>query len=291
MLIQAHCSTLSPVSLANPTRQFPIISRPAPFNVYRSNGAVSSWLGRKKNRGVIVSASEEQSSSPNLQKRRKIVEHICLLKSKEDLSDEEEKDMLDYLYTTQYQMRGIVAISLGRIGNQNPDKYSYAFYLRFQRKEDLVKFYQHPFYLGVLKDHVSPYCHELLNVDYESEVEDDILPIFRKGEEFNFGVEFVLLISFVDNASDHAEDALVSLEGLLMGFPSLIVQSTQGVNFNPSSKEYTHGVVIRFRSFDAFEIFFGSSEYKDLWKSKFEKITQKTLSVHFLIQPVGSEIM
>ncbi|KAJ0960270.1 hypothetical protein J5N97_001911 [Dioscorea zingiberensis] len=222
MLIQAHCSTLTPVSLTNTTRQFPIISRPAPFNVDRSNGAASSWLGRKKkNRGVIVSASEEQSSSPNLQKRRKIIEHICLLKSKEDLSDEEEKDMLDYLYTTQYQMRGIVAISLGRIGNQNPNKYSYAFYLRFQRKEDLVKFYQHPFYLGVLKDHVSPYCHELLNVDYESEVEDDILPIFRKGEEFNFGVEFVLLISFVDNASDHVEDALVSFGRAADGIPIL----------------------------------------------------------------------
>lgn len=144
--------------------------------------------------------------------------------------------MLDYLYTTQYQMRGIVAISLGefylsesspnlsqtiiirfndvfvsvwwffccliciepgltfttycesfhmlmlgrlyiylenfsffldlyavtfvgRIGNENLHKYSHAFYLRFQRKEDLVKFYQNPFYLGVLKEHVSPYCH------------------------------------------------------------------------------------------------------------------------------------
>lgn len=44
---------------------------------------------------------------------RKVVEHICLFKAKEDLSEEEEKDMLDYLYTTQYQMRGIIAISLG----------------------------------------------------------------------------------------------------------------------------------------------------------------------------------
>lgn len=44
---------------------------------------------------------------------RKIVEHICLLKAKQDLSDEEERDMLDYLYTTQYQMAGILAISLG----------------------------------------------------------------------------------------------------------------------------------------------------------------------------------
>ncbi|MCI48032.1 hypothetical protein A2U01_0069275, partial [Trifolium medium] len=44
--------------------------------------------------------------------RRKVVEHICLLNAKEDLSEEEENDMLDYLYTTQYQMGGIIAISL-----------------------------------------------------------------------------------------------------------------------------------------------------------------------------------
>lgn len=44
---------------------------------------------------------------------RKVVEHVCLLKAKENLSEEEEKNMLDYLYTSQYQMRGIVAISVG----------------------------------------------------------------------------------------------------------------------------------------------------------------------------------
>lgn len=45
--------------------------------------------------------------------RRKVFEHISLLKAKENISEEEENDMLDYLYTTQYQMRGIVAVSLG----------------------------------------------------------------------------------------------------------------------------------------------------------------------------------
>lgn len=44
---------------------------------------------------------------------RKVVEHVCLLKAKGDLSEQEESDMLDHLYTTQYQMGGIVAISLG----------------------------------------------------------------------------------------------------------------------------------------------------------------------------------
>lgn len=68
-----------------------------------------------------------------------------------------------------------------------------------------------------------------MNVDYETEVEDDILPIFRKGEDFNFGVEFVLLISFIQSAfGGPAEDALESLKRLTAEFPSLIVQSTQG---------------------------------------------------------------
>ncbi|KAM1146119.1 hypothetical protein COP2_039175 [Malus domestica] len=291
MLIQSQCSVFSPIRLTNPRRRCLLIPRPAPFNVFRSYGVVRTWLGKKKNGGVLVSATEEQSSSLNVQKKRKIVEHVSLLKAKQDLSDEEEKDMLDYLYTTQYQMRGILAISLGRVSDQNPDKYTHAVYMRFQRNEDISKFYENPFYMRVLKEHVFPYCHELLNVHYESEVEDDIVPIFRKGEEFNFGVEFVLLLSFVDSASGHVEEALVSLEELIVGFPSLIVQSTRGLNLNLSSKEYTHGVVIRFRSFDAFEIFMGSSEYKKIWKSKFEQIARKTISVHFSVHPVGNAIM
>ena len=48
-------------------------------------------------------------------------------------------------------------------------------------------------------------------------------------QEFNFGVEFVLLLSFVDSASGHVEEAFASLEELIAGFPSLIVQSTRGL--------------------------------------------------------------
>ncbi|OMO55664.1 Dimeric alpha-beta barrel [Corchorus capsularis] len=137
--------------------------------------------------------------------------------------------------------------------------------MRFRSKEDLTKFYENPFYLEVPKEHVEPYCHGLMNVmDYESEVEDDILPIFHKGEAFNYGVEFVLLIAFVEDAiSGPAENALTSFQELTMDFPSLIVQCTQGSNFNFSCEEYTHGMVIRFRSFEAFGIFLTSSKYRD----------------------------
>lgn len=90
---------------------------------------------------------------------RKVVEHVCLLKAKKFLSDEDEKDMLDYLYTSQYQMRGIVTVSLGRISNDNVENYTHAVFMRFQTKEDVTRFYENPFYLKVLKEHVMPYCH------------------------------------------------------------------------------------------------------------------------------------
>ncbi|KAI4372229.1 hypothetical protein MLD38_010485 [Melastoma candidum] len=251
------------------------------------DGGMGSRATRPRNCPRRVSASQEREAGVAEERKRSIVEHVCLLVAKEDITDEEEKDMLDYLYTTQYQMGGIIATSLGRIANKYSEKYTHAVFMRFQRKEDLSKFYENPFYLKVLEQHVNPYCHGLINVDYESEVHDDMLPIFRKGEEFNYGEELVLLLSVTDDAfGELAEDALAALQGLAADSPSLIVQMTQGFNIHNSDSEYTHGVVIRFRSLEALEIFTGSSEYKKVWRSKFKPIVRKTLTVHFSIDPL-----
>ncbi|KAK3019306.1 hypothetical protein RJ639_004626 [Escallonia herrerae] len=219
--------------------------------------------GLLRNRGATLSYAEGQNSSTNAKTKRKVVEHICLLKAKADLSDEEENDMLDYLYTSQYQMAGILAISLGRISTQNTGNYTHAIFIRFQRKEDVAKFYENPFYLGVVKD------HGIINVDYESEVEDDILSLFRKGEEFNYGVEFVLLIAFAESSmGDSVQDALTSLMNLTMQFPSLIVQGTQA---------------------EAFKIFMGSSEYKD--EMGFPRCKQQDSFSSLALTPCPSETM
>ncbi|XP_022985456.1 stress-response A/B barrel domain-containing protein UP3 isoform X1 [Cucurbita maxima] len=287
MLIQAY----SPNPHAFFLPRSPSTSRHLSVHVSHSRG-LKAPMGRRNEPLSRISASGEHSPTTNLGKKRKVFEHISLLKARENISEEEENDLLDYLYTTQYQMRGIVAVSLGRACGQNSESYTHGVYMRFQRKEDLEKFYVNPFYSRILNEHVMPYCHGLIHVDYESEVEDDMLPIFRKGEEFNYGVEFVLLIKFLqDSFGKPLEDALNSLEQLAIDNPSLIVQFTQGLNFNPSCKEFTHGVVIRFRSIEAFEMFTGSSDYKDMWRSKFQPIIQKTVSLYFSVDPVGTEIM
>lgn len=113
MLIQAP--TPSPTSTSTFLIHQPLFPRSASLNVSRVNGVMNTWSSRRElSRRMVVSAADDQSNSTaNSERKRKVVEHICLLKTKENLTDEEEKDMLDYLYTTQYQMRGIVAISLG----------------------------------------------------------------------------------------------------------------------------------------------------------------------------------
>lgn len=48
-------------------------------------------------------------------------------------------------------------------------------------------------------------------------------------QEYNYGEEFVLLITFAKNASDkNTKDAMDSFAQLTSSLPSLIVQSTQG---------------------------------------------------------------
>ncbi|CAN6462339.1 unnamed protein product [Victoria cruziana] len=236
-----------------------------------------------------LKASADAAESAIAEKRN-IVEHIVLLKAKSDLSEDDEKDMLDSLYTSQYHISGILAISLGRIADPNDDGFTHGVYMRFQRKEDLARFYQNSLYRKVLEDHVLSHCHDLTCLDYESQVEDDILPIFRRGEAFEYGVEFLLLISIYDNALDEdVDDAFCAFTTLAEAFSSLIVQSTQGSNFSTNDGEYTHGAVIRFPSSEALEEFRGSSEYANTWLKKFKPITRKSLAVHFLVCPVGTQ--
>ncbi|KAF3786622.1 hypothetical protein EJ110_NYTH25121 [Nymphaea thermarum] len=282
--------------------RFPLGSCGGDLNTFGENSAYlrvferfrKHWQWRKgwsfqspHSDGWKVSADAAESSIAN---KRKVVEHIVLLKAKSDLSEDDEKDILDSLYTSQYHMSGILAISLGRIADPNDDGCTHGVYMRFQRKEDLAKFYQNSLYRKVLEEHVLPHCHDLICLDYESEVEDDILPIFRRGEAFEYGVEFLLLISVYDDAvAEDVEDAFCALVTLTEAFSSLIVQSTQGSNFSTKDGEYTHGVVIRFPSSEALEEFRGSSEYADMWLKKFKPITKKSLAVYFLIYPVGAQ--
>ncbi|KAL6654984.1 hypothetical protein ACP70R_005810 [Stipagrostis hirtigluma subsp. patula] len=276
------------------------------------------WWGTGKKMILPTRSMLESSNgapSGRLVKKRKIVEHIILLRAKPNISDDEEKDMLDYLYTSQYQMRGILAISLGRIEDPNSENFTHAVFMRFQQGEDIAKFQSSSYYSKILDEHIKPVSYGSVSVDFESEVEDDIIPLFRRGEDFNYGVEFMLLISFMETAPREAmEDALASLQKLLTQCSSFIVQATyilcqcfvqnlkelfvpayfyfvSGCCLNHMDNGYNHGAVIRFASLDDFKLFRDSKEYNNMWASKFQPIVEKSLQLHFTVDPVGNQLM
>ena len=44
---------------------------------------------------------------------RKVVDHAVLFHMKEELTEEQEKEMLDALFTLQYQTKGVLYLSAG----------------------------------------------------------------------------------------------------------------------------------------------------------------------------------
>ncbi|KAM3254808.1 hypothetical protein ACQJBY_048338 [Aegilops geniculata] len=135
----------------------------------RNFGRYCRWWGARSKaihspRSVFGPTNGAPSS--DIVKKRKIVEHIILLRAKPNISDAEEKDMLDYLYTSQYQMRGILTVSLGRIEGPNSESFTHAVFMRFQQKEDIAKFQSSSYYSKVLDEHVKPVSY-ILNLRWK----------------------------------------------------------------------------------------------------------------------------
>lgn len=231
----------------------------------------------------------EMDESHAMLRKRKVIEHVALFQMKKDFTDEQEKDMLDHLYTLQYQMRGIIAVSLGRISNENSDGCTQALFMRFPSAEALKEYYDSPIRWRIANEYIIPHYNGLICVDYETEVEDDIVPIFRRGEDFERGVEFLVLIQVKEGMGpDMVHKAFQAFSGLVEELGSLVVQHTSGKNFCSLNKGYTHGMVTRFPSEEAKEIFTEHPSYHEIFNKKFLPISNKILSLGFSIMPIGT---
>ncbi|KAJ6956241.1 hypothetical protein NC652_007363 [Populus alba x Populus x berolinensis] len=95
-------------------------------------------------------------------------------------------------------VHALFSFSTGRISIDRGKLYSCCCH-GFPSK-DFASFYENPFYLKVFDEHVititpifSKILLDLVNVDYESEAEDDMLRISGKGEQRSFRCLWVAL--------------------------------------------------------------------------------------------------
>ncbi|KAH7290550.1 hypothetical protein KP509_30G053400 [Ceratopteris richardii] len=198
--------------------------------------------------------------------------------------------MLDHLYTLQYQLRGILTVSLGsNIANENMNGCTHGLFMRFPSKEALGGYYESPARWRVEHDYIFPYYNGMICIDYEAEVEDDIEPIFRRGEVFEEGVESLMLLQVKPDVDpSKVKEGLNSVSHLVDELGTLVVQHTSGLNIGELGKGYTHGMVTRFLSEEARDIFMQHPHYVEIVETKLKPNFLKMLTVEFNVAPVGT---
>eukprot|EP00249_Psilotum_nudum_P014675 c24948_g1_i2 orf=196-885(+) len=120
------------------------------------------YLTKSRMENFELAASQGQDpvveAPPTLKPTRRVIEHVTLFQMNEDFSKDQATVMLDYLYTMQYQMRGIIAVSLGYVNN-NAEGCTHASVMRFPSVETLKAYYEHPIRTMITNEYIIPYQH------------------------------------------------------------------------------------------------------------------------------------
>eukprot|EP00850_Spirogloea_muscicola_P004480 SM000019S05024 [mRNA] locus=s19:553197:555772:- [translate_table: standard] len=259
-------------------------------------------LERVANKHGLTSQASSRSEMPSdafdkvdcrpQKKMRGIVEHVVLLQMQDNLTDEQESEMLDHLFTLQYYYRYILSTSLGRIHSRNSKGFTHALLVRFPSQKALSEYYELPHQQEILKQYVNPYLEDVLIVDFESEVEEDIEALFRRGDAFEAGIEHIVLVRVKEGTSKEDSQAMVeALAELPSKIGDNVVQLTTGTNFAKQSQGYTHGLVVRVPSDEDLQAYNKHPSHREVLKKWVLPVSQSLLAVDFRVDPIGSRLM
>lgn len=204
--------------------------------------------------------AEVQDMKP---KTRKVVDHAVLFKMKDDMTEEQEKEMLEALFTLQYQAKGVLYLSVGPVLEKTVDGVTHALFSRFANKEDAELYMQHPARQSIARELVIPYGNVLAMLDVEDEVTDDLEAIFGREFAQGGGIDHFVLFKVKEGTSRESTEAMLqSFRELATSLnPSILFQLTAGTNISRIGKGYTHGLIARIPSEAGLEAFVNSDNY------------------------------
>jgi hypothetical protein len=196
-------------------------------------------------------------------KTRTVVDHAVLFRMKDELTKEQEQEMLDALFTLQYQTKGVLYLSAGRVLEKTADGVTHALFARFAKKEDVDAYMQHPGRVTIARELVGPYYNGLVILDVEDKVADDLEAIFGREFAQRGGIDHFVLFKVKKGTSQESIDAMLqSFRDFAASLdPSIMFQLTAGTNISPVGKGYTHGFIARVPSDAALEAFVKSEGY------------------------------
>jgi hypothetical protein len=196
-------------------------------------------------------------------KTREVVDHAVLFKMKDDLTEDQEREMLEALFTLQYQCKGVLYLSVGSLLEKTVEGYTHGLFARFATKADVDAYMEHPGRWAIAKELIIPYYNGLVMLDVEDEVADDLESVFGREYAQCGGVDHFVLFKVKEGTSQESVEAMLqSFKDLAASLdPSILFQLTSGKNISPVGKGYTHGFIARIQSEEALEAFTKSEGY------------------------------
>ena len=221
-----------------------------------------------------------------------VIEHIVLLSVKPDAEGEAVERMLDELYSLQYQVPSVLALSVGKkLDNGEGGEYTHALVVRFPNKAALEAYQVHPEHVRVVQEVLKPLIDTdlTLAVDYEACVEGDIEPMFNRGDEWDVGVEHIVLLRETDGGGGEGAEAMrEALEALpdAMAADVRLLQLTAGANFSQRSKGYTFALLARLGSEEDLALYGPHPEHQKVVGGVIKPRVDGRLALDFALQPV-----
>jgi hypothetical protein len=134
-----------------------------------------------------------------------VLEYLLLLQANETASDEEITIALDTVWSLQYMARNIVCASAGAItsitsspSNQAPSaaalNFTHVVHFRLMSRGAFEEFMAHPMTAKVMSETIAPLCKQTAQVVFEGLVTKQLEALFRRGEEFESGLEHVIMM-------------------------------------------------------------------------------------------------
>eukprot|EP00899_Mesostigma_viride_P013069 jgi/Mesvir1/21763/Mv04167-RA.1 len=230
-----------------------------------------------------------------------VLEHVVLLRVRASTSPEDEQQMMDRLYGTQYLYPKVLSLTIGpNIAKQSTHGFTHGMFVRLPSTAALADFYRLPSQRKTFEDYVLPFVEEIWTFSYESRVENDIGPIFRRGDEWDTGVDHVTLYKAPETASEETRQLLVThllaASGAGGGSDSPdILQATAGRSVAEEASAslggkhgFTHGVTVRLGSEADLNMHLTDASRSQLLSSQVLPHTEQQLEMSILVAPVGT---
>lgn len=256
-------------------------------------------------------ASEQETKSAYV----KVVEYFMLLEVRPDLQQEDVLKMLGSMWSLQYMIPQVLCASAGSIlvvnnrsqgglFNEHSDKgagFTHALHFRFGNPEVADAFRQHPTFTKTKKQGVDVMCDRVAELVAVVEVPNDLGAIFRRGGDWEEGVEHIIVMKAqngvkkegVNKYVSHLQElAETSVGGALCSSVGPLAQITDTFA-SSSSKDHSSvsflALVTQFPTFEGCQAFDQISMVQQIQKGDSNQALQAIFSICFEIAPAEGQ--